>query len=260
MEVKGYITDAAGRRLQGTAGIISADGKTVLAYDETASDGSFTLYPQPGEYVYVGAPGYVTKMIEANIAGGAIVLNKPVNLAALFIVAPVAYSLFVRKKKKRKKVGGLSFSEGDVKTIFWIVGGVLAFDTIKKILEALGFWKDQDARQLDAASSDPDSFWNPNYWKKSQNYSYAIDTPTAERYARAINDALGWFNDDEAAIIGIFKQLRTKANVSYLAYVYQQIFGKDLFTALRGGYWPIDGLSDAELNSINNYANSLTPF
>jgi hypothetical protein len=239
---------------------MSADGKTVLAYDETAADGSFTIYPGDNELVYFGSPGYVTKVMEARLAGGAIVLNKPVNIAGLLLVAPIAYSIFFAKAKRKKRVGGLAFDEKDVKTIFWIVGGFLALDTIKKILQALGFWKDADARALDNISSDPSSFWNPNYWKQTQNYSYAIDTATAERYAREIDNALGWFNDDEAAIIGVFKQLRTKANVSYLAYVYQQIFGRDLFTTLRGGYYPYDGLSDAELNSINNYLNSLTPF
>jgi hypothetical protein len=261
MEVSGYITDSTGRRLQGTAGIMSGDGKEVLAYDATAPDGSFTLYPQAGELLYFAAPGFVTKLVPAELASGAIVLNKPVHLAAFLMVAPVAYALFNQKRKKKKnKVGALDFSRDDVKTIFWIVGGVLAFDTIKKILQAIGFWKDEDERSLDMESSNVDSFWNPLYWRRSQNYSYTIDTPTAETFARRINSALGWFNDDEAAVKSVFYQLRTKANFSYLSYVYQNLFGQDLFTVLRGGLWPYDGISDAELNSINNYGKSLPNF
>jgi hypothetical protein len=109
-------------------------------------------------------------------------------------------------------------------------------------------------------SADPNSFWNPNYWKQTQQYTYAIDTPTAERYADQINDALGYFNDDESAIISVFHQLRTKANFSYLAYVFNNKYGKDLFATLRGGNWPQDGISDADLLAINNYGDTLPNF
>lgn len=259
MEVQGYITDSAMRRIRGTVGILAADGKTVLAYDDTADDGSFLFYPQPGNYMYFAAPGYVTKIMRAEDIGGGIVLNKPVNIGVYAIVIPIAYALFFEKRKKG--IGKLNFDAGDVKTIMLIVGGVVGFDLIVKILQGLGFWKDANERALDQAGSNPDSFWNPNYWKKSQNYSYAIDTATAKNFAKQIHDAFGLWNDDEAAIINVFHQLRTKANISFLAYVYAQEYGTDLFEALRsGGGLSMEGLSDAELSALNNFGNSLPAF
>lgn len=259
MEINGYITDAVGHRLKGTAGIVSADGKAVLAFDDTGEDGSYLLNPQAGEYIYVAAPGFITKILPAQSAGGRIVLNRPVNLTAVALVASIAYPLLFAKKARG--VGKLNFDFNDVKTVAWIVGGVLAFDIVAKILKGLGLWKDENERVLDTAASDPNSFWNPNFWKKSQSYSYAIDTPTAERYVETIHDAFGLWNDDEAAIINVIHQMRTKANISFLSYIYSTKYGKDLFEALRSGDgFSAEGLSDAELASLNNYGNSLPNF
>jgi len=259
MEFSGVISDAAGRPIPGAVfGAMTASGELLFGGTDADADGSFVLSAQPGELVFFGAPGYVTKTFTVPFDVSRVVLNKPFNFAAIGLVAGAAY--LVLNEKKRKGVGALGFSNEDVKTVFLIVGGVLALDTITKILRALGFWNDPKSTKLDNVSTDPNSFWNPNYWKQTQNYSYIIDTPTAERFAKQINDALGYFNDDESAIDAVFHQLRTKANVSYLAHVYAQKYGSDLFSALRGGVWPQDGISDEQLHALNAYCETLTPF
>lgn len=260
MEYSGYITDGAGRRIKGSFGILSAKNE-LLATDDTDLDGNYSVNANPdrGEQLFFAAPGYVTKVFPLPLREIIIVLNKPVPYAAIAAVVTIGYLLLDGKKNKVGALPG-GLTNDDVKTIFLIIGGILSLDIITRILRALGIFKDPKSSKLDQIGADPASFWNPNYWKQSQNYSYTIDEKTAEAYADKINDALGYFNDDESAIISVFHQLRTKANISFLAWVYNKKFSKDLFTTLRGGAWPYDGISDADLSAINAYGETLTAF
>lgn len=259
MQLTGYIIDGKGSHLQGAFSIFSASGELLAGPTLAGDNGYFELSANPGEKVSFAAQGYIAKVLTVPFSGN-VQLQKPISVFAYAAVAAGAYIVFFSKGKRKKVSGAIKLQPDDLKTLFWLVGGILAFDTIKKILEALGFWKDADARALDAEASSPTSFWNPSYWQQSQQYSYAIDTATAEHYAQLIDESLGWFNDDESAIISVFHQLHTKANISFLAYVYANKYGRDLFTTLRGGIWPYDGLSDSDLAALNAYGKSLPDF
>jgi hypothetical protein len=163
---------------------------------------------------------------------------------------------------RKKKVGAIA-----TKDVFpWLIvaGGVIAFSVVRKILIALGIWDDKDDKDLDQASTDSEAFWNPNFWRNvlpaGKSYTYVVDTATAISYSDQIWDATGAFNDCEECIIGVFKLMRTQANASYLCYVFQQRYGEDLLTFLRGGIWPQDRLSDADVNTINRFVNSLPQY
>lgn len=260
----GNIVDGAKRLvLSASFGIMDAAGN-ILAGPTPVDNGTFEISSSAdGEQLFVGAPGYVTKIIPVSMlatVGNSVEINKPFPFFETALVLSAAYYVLGRKKKRKGKIGAAALDQSDIKMIFWLVGGVLAFDTIRKILEAFGFWKSADSRQLDAAAADPNSFWNPNYWQQSQNYSYAISTAQAQGYAKQIYDAFGMFNDCEECVIAVFRSLRTKANVSFLAYVFQQQYGQDLLSFLRGGLWPQDRLSDEDVAGINSYVNSLPAF
>ncbi len=163
-------------------------------------------------------------------------------------------------RKKNKKVGAFLKTE-DILPIGLLVAGFLGFDLLKKILEWLGVWDSKETKELDGAESDPDSFWNPNYWTTikpaTAPWTYTISEETAKQWCLEIYTAVGAFNDCEECIISVFKRCRTKANASFLCWVFAKYHGEDLLTWLRGGWWPQDRLSDADVFKINSYINQL---
>lgn len=186
-------------------------------------------------------------------AGGGIITAA----AALAVLLAV-----LNYQKRTGKVGKLSTA--DLFPIFLLVGGVIAFDIIRRILEAVGLWKDRDEKDLDNAATDPGSFWNPNYWRNvlpsGAAYTYAIDLPTATQWASEIYNAFGVFNDNEEQVFNVFRRCKTRANASYIAYAFGLKYGEDLLKFLRGGWWPQDRLSDADVNEITKFINKLPKY
>lgn len=134
-----------------------------------------------------------------------------------------------------------------------------AFGAIDSMLEALGLKDGQDSKDLDNENS-PTSFWSPTFYKSAPTGAWLLTSAAATQYANQIYDAVGGFNDDEEAVITVFKKLRAQSQVSQLADVFSQLYKADLLTFLRGGNWPQDRLSDADVNLINNYIKSLPKY
>ena len=69
-----------------------------------------------------------------------------------------------------------------------------------------------------------------------------------------------YISDDFDAVLGVFKQLKTKSQVSYLAHKFNEIKGKDLLNWLQGGgalSWPADRFSAEQVNQLIKYVNGL---
>ena len=90
------------------------------------------------------------------------------------------------------------------------------------------------------------SMWNPNTWKKAVKGTLLLKREQAKKFAADIANAWGIFNDDEEAIYNVFRQLKTKAQVSEVADFYQLKTGSDLYGDLYSK------LSDSELSTINS--------
>lgn len=173
------------------------------------------------------------------------------NVMPLAIGAGIIF-LLAKKKEQKKQVGKI-----ETKEVLLIGGGLIAFSVLQKILQGVGLWKSQETKNLDQETTNPNSFWSPNYYKMYSSYSYAIDRKTAESYAKEIYNAFGMFNDCEECVKAVFRRLRTKSNVSYLVQVFSDVYGQDLLTFLRGGIWPQDRLSDSDVNEINSFLSKL---
>jgi len=169
------------------------------------------------------------------------------------VVVGVAFAL-LKKKKKKGKVGKIE--RGDVITIFLIVGGMIAFNLITKILEMFGLGGDGKVKDQ---QQDPNSAFKPTYWQQFDTYTYAITQSQADSYAQTIHNAFTVFQDDYNTIMGVFSQMRTKANVSFLAYRFQIKYGEDLLSFLTdgGGVLPWDGLSTKHINTIIDMVSRL---
>lgn len=87
-----------------------------------------------------------------------------------------------------------------------------------------------------------------------------LTSAAAKNYADTIYDAFGFFGDDEAAVIGVFRQLKTQSQVASLAKRFNELYKKDLLQFLRDGkqgiqktYW--SGLSESVINQIKDLVN-----
>jgi hypothetical protein len=149
---------------------------------------------------------------------------------------------------------GLKISTTD---ILLIGGGLLAFTAIKRLLIAGGLAAGPGTKAASDEIIDPRSYWKPTYYKRTGGL--LIRRADADRYARQIHRAFSIFQDDFNAIMAVFSKLPSKAAVSWLADVFQQIYKEDLLTFLTngGGILPWDGLSDNQLKQLLALTNKL---
>lgn len=179
--------------------------------------------------------------------------KKLFGVSALFLLAALLFLL--QYKKDKKKMGKIETS--DVFPFLLIGGGIIAFSVVKKLLQGVGIWESGDTKALDQAEENPYSFWNPNFYKQYSTYTYAINLTQATEYANRIYDAFGIFNDCEECVKSVFGEMKTQSNVSYLSAVFNEIYQQDLLKFLRGGWWPQDRLSDADVSEINTMISKL---
>jgi hypothetical protein len=215
-------------------------------YSLIISSPGFTTETKPLSY-YFPTPDTYNNTAVVNLKSG-------INILQIGILTAGLYALV----QKKRRVGKLD--SGEVMNWALIAVGVLGFSFVKQILESLGIWKSRDTKDLDNASTDPNSWWNPLWFTSKPldvSYTYAISRATADAYAREIYNAFGPVNDCEECAIAVFKRCKTKANASFISYAFNQLTGQDLLSFLRGGSWPQDRLSDSDVATINNYINSL---
>lgn len=213
--------------------------------------------------LFAEVPGYpkvVIKALDLQQPQNDIVFKHPPYL--LYATAIVALVLLARKKNK--KVGAITMTE--VMPFLYIAGGVLAFGAIQKILVALGILKSPETKNLDNLSEDPNSFWSPNFYltllSQGVQWTSGIDTATAAQWIQDIKNAMGFFGDSEATIIGILKRARTQATFSFLAWEYNYETGGDFLAFLRGrdSWYPWAGLSDSDIYSVSQYISKLQKY
>jgi hypothetical protein len=218
-----------------------------------------TVQPWPNWYLKIEKQGYKTKEIAIddliNLGSGVKIQLQKTFPFALIAIALIAINTYI---KQNKKVGALN--EQDIKNIMLATGGILAFSLIKQLLEFLGIWQSREDQQLEDAATNPNSFWNPNFWQLSNTYTYALTNQQAQYYAQQLYESLSTWGDDEDKIKGIFRQMRTQANVSFIAFWFQRTYNKDLLNYLRTGHFPTYGLSTSDMAEINSYISKLPKF
>ena len=131
--------------------------------------------------------------------------------------------------------------------------GIFAFFYFgRNILENLGLVSSrQEQNALNQMATD--NYFNPNYWKQ-QPGALIITESYTRQFTETIYEAYGWFNDDEAAIYGIFEQMKTKSQVSWLAMKFQEYYNKSLLEYLKSF------LNSEELATIATIINKLPKF
>ena len=120
------------------------------------------------------------------------------------------------------------------------------FFLIRPITKA--FNKSESEKANEAILAKIGQWFTPNAWRTG---GMILKDAAAESLTRQINDAIGTFYDDEAAIVAAFKILKYKNQVSYLVYKYQQRYQRDLLTDLQ------KNLSPDEMAGILNFVQKL---
>ena len=101
----------------------------------------------------------------------------------------------------------------------------------------------QAAQSLQALESS--NYWNYNDFLQKAPGGHALLTQAgAAAYVQDLWDATGTFNDDEEAIYGVFRAMRTQSQISALAKRFNQLKGKDLYGYLK------DYLNESELLTV----------
>lgn len=274
MYVSGAIRDSiTGNDLSGiTISLVNTAG-TILKTIQTEHDGWFSidddkLYPGSGNALYINVPGYdpllfypiqygpdVSFVYELTPISAAGSPTKKADWGLIIGAAGLGLGVLSMVRKK-KKVSGINPA---MQTVLLYVGGglLLYFGVLSPILKKLGILKSQETQALDNASTDPGSFWSPDYWKTISNAT-VLTVAGADDILDKIINAFGFWNDDENVIYGQFKRLTHKAQVSFLAYRFAQRYNADFLSWLRGGdEWYADNLSDQEVATINDYLKQL---
>jgi len=136
-----------------------------------------------------------------------------------------------------------------------IIWGVIIYigysKVIKPFTDTLGITKSEEEKKVDKEIVKLESPWNPNYYKSfGSNVVHLITEADAQKKCAIIWDSVGWFYDDFEAVLGVFKTLKYKTQVSYLASKFYQYYKKDLLTWLKGDIYPSDRYSDEQVNQL----------
>lgn len=261
----GYLLNSKSHQIQGYFVVTTPAGPGPV--QQTSGNGFFSVDLGDSDTVRFSANGYKSQTFRASdfLQGE----RSDVSLADGFRVKPwmyvavVAAILLLRSGGKRK-VG--KFDSGDVKTIFYIVGGIIALSTITRILRSLGLAPDPDDIAIEAESSSASSPWNPTYWQTIKpagaSWSFAYTESQAGELAKQIYNAVGFFSDDEAGVSSVIRQMRTRANLSFLAWVFAKKYNLDLLQFLKDGksnfWW--NGLSSEDLVQLNSFIYGLPKY
>jgi len=130
--------------------------------------------------------------------------------------------------------------------------GVLYFGLLNPLFKFLGIKDTAETKNLDLASQNPGSPWNPNFYKSISN-APLMQRVYTESLARSVYDSFGLFDDNEEQAIAVIKSIQFQTQLSWLADIFYQLYNQDLLTFLRGGNWPQDRLSDADVNALNSF-------
>lgn len=261
MYIEGVIVDKNGNYITNSGTVqLTVPGQYIPPYPIT--DGTFSAWTDLPDaalltFKFNGYKDKKLKFIDVANNDGVVTLESISNITIFALLAVLAAVHLYRQKTG--KIGKLTTA--DLMPLFLLAGGVIGFVLLKQVLEKLGIWESADTKALDAVQDEPNSFWSPNYWQTikpaNKNWTYAITESEAAEWLREIEDSFGMFNDCEECAIAVFKRCRTKANLSFLSWVFSKLGGGDLLTYLRGGWWPQDRLSDADVNIINQYISKL---
>lgn len=143
-----------------------------------------------------------------------------------------------------------------------VTAGVIAigyWGILKPILTALGITRSKDDKKGDKTESklSRKQVFSPDLYNKNKS-KVTISSGTASSDALNIYNAkwggLFGLSDDETLAVGSLTSAGSLVNISYIAYTFQKIYGKDLYSYLDTFLEPTD------YTTIDNYIAKTSKF
>lgn len=135
-----------------------------------------------------------------------------------------------------------------------IVVGTIYFLVLKPVLTKVGVIESKEDKKRTTQSTtfatDIDSPFSPIYYKNKIGAKLLLKAE-AQRLAKIIHEADGYFNDNELAVYSALRKLQYRTQLSWLADVFSQMYQKDLYSYLRAF------LDDAEMDIVHGIVNTL---
>jgi hypothetical protein len=150
----------------------------------------------------------------------------------------------------------------DLGTVFALGAGVaiiITLSSFKQILNKLGLGESKETKELDKEASDAGSPWYPAFWKKGPTGTILLNTATMQKMYETLQNAWGYFDDDEEAAKGVIKSLKTQSQLSFFSDWLMRTKNIDLFEYMRGGaYW--NRLEDSDMDELVKYIDKLPKY
>lgn len=174
---------------------------------------------------------------------------KPDNAKALIILIAGLVAVIVIVVFIQKTFGGIS-------------------NMVSSIGSSLGFTDTPAQAATKAAiasattqSASPASPWSPQYFQNAPSGATILTQAAADAIAGQIWDSVGMFSftTDIGEAVAAIKELSTQAQVSFVAYRFNALYQKDLFSWLTLQYTKM-GTPDPSLQTIVDYVNNLPTY
>ncbi len=91
------------------------------------------------------------------------------------------------------------------------------------------------------------NYWNINFPKKG---AMLITASSGKNLSDIIYNAMGYINDNEDKVYGVFRSLNYKTQVSSLSYWFFKYYSRDLYNFIRGYF------NDAEMAELKKIIDS----
>ena len=152
----------------------------------------------------------------------------------------------------------------DNKTILTVgavaLGAWVLYKPIKALFDTLGVTQSETQQMLQQQqTTGVKSPFSPLYWRQFKK-SHILTQAQADAKAAALNNAITYTGPNFQTIIGVFKSLQYKTQVSYLADYFARKYKTDLLEYLQNGksnFLVHNALREAQLNTILTYVNNL---
>lgn len=268
MTYSGTILTDSGAPIPGSAVVFKDSSGGIIATIPVDNQGYWSLNSETdsglfenGITAFFTGPGWGYYSIDSSLLPETFYVTLKKQKIAPWIIAAIVAAVALILLRKGKKVGKIGVD--DVKTVVYIIGGLLGIAAVTKILKMVGLLTDPRDKELDTEAANPLSPWNPNFWNNGDpNAPRPMDEARALTVANTIYSEIGTFWDNEDKVISAIHSLRSRAEVSFVSWKFTQAWDRDLLTWLRDGpgSMPWHGLSTSQVTSLNNFVYQLPKY
>ena len=145
------------------------------------------------------------------------------------------------------------------------IGAGIYFFVVRPLLQKVGIVKTAEDKLVESQTNlgNSQNAFSPIFYKTGPAGTKLLTYAGSADLAKRIYEAMGYFTDDESAVYSVFRSLKTKSQVSFLAERFASIYGVDLLEYLKRGrnqFNPGSGMNTDELAVVLNIVNKLPSF